>query len=502
MRSATGSHASRTWRKMSEPRHLHPAAVAILGIRFGRQLVLPLLLPVIVNIVQRGFRVMDPQVFILTTIMVLALLGLSSTWAVAFWRRYAYRVEDNELRIEQGIISRKRTFVPRDRIQAIDLVEGVLHRIFGVVAVRVQTASSEVSLLAISRESADELRRALTQERESIPVTDSVDDEQAEPATAPAATRHLPATRLLVAAATSGGIGIALPIIFSGMSILNNALRDVDLYDAIAEVAGAAPFVTVAAAVLALAWLLSIAGTVLAHAGFTIRRVQDNLLIERGLIERRRATVPLNRIQAVRIVEGTLRQPFGYAMLRVESAGYGREAGESTVLFPFLRRDEVPGFLRELVPEFAFEPELQPLPRRALRRYITRMLLMGLGISALVILLFYPAGLASLSLVPLAGVLGWLRYRDAGWAIVGGYAVLRYRNLARSTVIVPRFRIQSSDVAASWFQRRADLATLRVSVASGSRGATFSLMHLERAVAESLFAWRAHSPRSTRSTAS
>jgi putative membrane protein len=448
--------------------------------------------------VPRGFRVMDSQILIISMIMATALLGISSVWAIAYWRRYTYRVEENELRIEQGIVSRKRTFVPRDRIQAIDLVEGVLHRVFGVVAVRVQTASSQVSILAISRPAADDLRQSLVRDAEQAfpAVATALDASGAQPAIA---TRRLTVPRLLVAAATSGGIGIALPVVFSGMSVLNNAMRDVDLYDAIADAVGAASLVAVALVVLALAWVLSIAGTILAHRGFTIRRVDDNLLIERGLIERRRATVPIRRIQAIRIVEGALRQPFGYAMLRVESAGYGREAGESTVLFPFLRGDEVDGFLREFAPELAYQPALQPLPVRARRRYITRMTLMGLGVSAVVAAFLWPAGLLALALVPLAAGLGWLRYRDAGWAVVDGHAVLRYRNLARSTVIVPRYRIQSVDVAASWFQRRADLATLRVSVASGARGATFSLMHMERAVADSLFAWRGQSPRSTRS---
>jgi putative membrane protein len=62
---------------------------------------------------------------------------------------------------------------------------------------------------------------------------------------------------------------------------------------------------------------------VLAHAGFTLSREGDFLYVKRGLLERREATIPLARIQAVRISEGVLRQPFGLASLRVESAGYG-----------------------------------------------------------------------------------------------------------------------------------------------------------------------------------
>ena len=97
---------------------------------------------------------------------------------------------------------------------------------------------------------------------------------------------------------------------------------------------------------LLLAWFLAIAGTVLAYNGFTLSREGDFLYIKRGLLERREATIPLSRIQAIRITEGILRQPFGLAALRVESAGYGEDAGVSTMLFPASaprRGAEVPG---------------------------------------------------------------------------------------------------------------------------------------------------------------
>ena len=44
------------------------------------------------------------------------------------------------------------------------------------------------------------------------------------------------------------------------------------------------------------AWLLAIAGTVLAHYGFTLSRDGEFLYVKRGLLERREATIPLGRI--------------------------------------------------------------------------------------------------------------------------------------------------------------------------------------------------------------
>ena len=242
---------------------------------------------------------------------------------------------------------------------------------------------------------------------------------------------------------------------------------------------------------LLLAWFLAIAGTVLAYTGFTLSREGDFLYIKRGLLERREATIPLSRIQAIRVSEGVLRQPFGLASVRVESAGYGEDAGVSTMLFPLLPRDEVDEFLTSAVPEFAVNPALQPLPRRALRRYVFRAvfgyLILALAAALISFLVFGSAvGLLALFLVPPAALYGWLSYRDAGWAFEEDRLVVRYRSLGRKTAIAPRRRLQSREVLRSPFQRRVRLATFLAEVASGSGGSALRVKDLDARAAETL----------------
>ena len=126
-----------------------------------------------------------------------------------------------------------------------------------------------------------------------------------------------------------------------------------------------------AAVVVAGAWLLSIAGSLVIYGGFEIESDGERLRIRRGLVRRRTATVPLDRIHAVRLVEGPLRQPFGLLAVRMEVAGYGSDAGASGTLLPVRapgRGDRRPGPRRAR----AGRPgaALRRPPRRALRRYV------------------------------------------------------------------------------------------------------------------------------------
>jgi putative membrane protein len=254
---------------------------------------------------------------------------------------------------------------------------------------------------------------------------------------------------------------------------------------------------TVAGVVAVFAWLLAIASTALTFGGFELRRDGDRLLVSHGLLERRRRSIPGARIQAITVGEGLLRQPFGLAALRFESAGYGTDTPESGVLFPLLRRAEVPALLAAAVPAYAapLDPAaLAPPPPRARRRYVlppmvSPLLLAAAGaaVAAAVPWLRWWWGLAPLALAPIAALHGWLRFRDTGWRLVdGGLFVARTGGIERVTTIVARRRLQRRSVAQDPFQRRADLASFDVAVASGGAGGRVRLDHLDAGVAAGL----------------
>ena len=209
----------------------------------------------------------------------------------------------------------------------------------------------------------------------------------------------------------------------------------------------------------------------------------DRLRIRRGLLSRRESTVPVARVQAVRIVEGLLRQPFGLVTLRVEVAGYAKEAAAAQTLFPLLRRAEVAAFLAELLPEAGGDVggALEGAPRRALRRYLLPPVVAALVVGGA--LSFVVAWWPLLLVVPAAWY-GMECWRAAGWRLEGGQLALRFRMLARTTVLARAARLQQHGLRQTVFQRRGDLADVEVAVGAGTRG---RVRHLDARVAGALF---------------
>lgn len=88
---------------------------------------------------------------------------------VARWLRFTYHLEPtddgDQLVTMAGVFGRTRTSVPLDRVQSVSTRQNLLHRIFNLVEVNVQTAgsaASEVQLPAVGPQVADRLRRLST----------------------------------------------------------------------------------------------------------------------------------------------------------------------------------------------------------------------------------------------------------------------------------------------------------------------------------------------------
>jgi putative membrane protein len=293
-------------------------------------------------------------------------------------------------------------------------------------------------------------------------------------------TLRLGARGLVVAAVTAPQFGILVPLVAGIQAVLpdEGASR-------LPEPTSVREVVVIVVLVLVAAFVLSVLGAVVAFGGFELERDGDRLRVRRGILQRRTASVPLSRVDGVRIVEGLLRERLGLASLRLETAGLRGEDAAARTLFPLVRRRDVPALLARFVPDLAGAVEsLTPPPPRALRRYATAPALLGaaLGVALTVVEArlwpVVPAGLL------LGAALGVARYRAAGVQLEHGRVVLRRRGLARTTVLARRHRLQAQHLSVSPLQRRGDVATLGIVLGSGT---AVAVRHLDAALGREAF---------------
>jgi putative membrane protein len=211
--------------------------------------------------------------------------------------------------------------------------------------------------------------------------------------------------------------------------------------------------------------------------GFELRRVEDELRYDRGLLQRFSGTIPLSKVQALALSENVLARRLGYASLSVETAGYGPgDSSGSQSAVPIAERDRVVSLARSVEPFEAVEFERPP--KRARLRYVVRYTVVALLAVAAAYAVNQFTGLTfawylAFGLLPLAPVGAHLKWRNLGYALLENHFVARGGFWNRETRIVPYYRVQTVIESATVFQRRRDLATLTVDTA-GSGGFTGS----------------------------
>src|SRR5690625_5903521 len=109
--------------------------------------------------------------------------------------------------------------------------------------------------------------------------------------------------RLFLAGSTSGSIGVILAIGLFAFSELEQFVPQQFYDNAIAWLIGLSIVIilSILMIVLLVLWMLGIAGTIIKYGNFTIIKKEEELFITRGLLEKKELTIPLKRIQAIRI---------------------------------------------------------------------------------------------------------------------------------------------------------------------------------------------------------
>ncbi|RDI39872.1 PH domain-containing protein [Falsibacillus pallidus] len=475
---------------MSEYKRLHPIAAVWTVLKQLREMIFPILVFLFLG---RGkdSTFWDSFPFFVSVLSIIFIL----VSGIIKWKRFTYRIEDGELRIEYGLFVKKKRYIPLERIQSLDFSEGILHRPFGLVRVQIETAGgneknhAEGELTAIKKEEALWLEKTIQKEKQG--TADHPGDQ--EEIKTEAVVHHVSNSELLLMAVTSGGVGVVLSAIAAFVFQFEEVIPYQKVFNQMNKAVHSSVILVVFAVFfgLLLAWLFSIVVTMLKYSRFTIRKTADDLIITRGLLEKKQLTIPLKRIQAIRIVENIARQPFGFATVYIDSAGGSvKEADSASVMvLPIIKKKKIPMLAEQFFPDYQMEAGLTKLPNRALGSYIVRESVRVLIPAAVVSIVFWPWGSLALIVLAAAALIGVWKYKSAGWNIAGDQLVLCCRAVTKTTIYMKKARIQSLEMTQSWFQKRKNLASLSAAVKSGEMGRKAVVRYADAVQIEKMYEW-------------
>lgn len=463
---------------------LHAATLLVEIVRFVKSWTIPLILLLLFAQEQEGAPWW----------LWVGLAGAVTSFLSTFFRflTLRYGVDGDRVIIRSGLIFRQKRTIPVDRIQNLHLKSGVIHRVFGVVDVRVETAGTgeaEAQLSVIKAPRAETFRREVLGSRREPGTT--VEEDRGK------LIRRSRLSELLLAGATENRVLVLVAALWGLFELGQDTGLDVEgIIAAIGDrlPGGAAAVVAVVVLgilFLGLGWIASILWTVVTYYGFTLRRRGGDLRKTHGLLTRFESTIPVARIQTVRLQASFPRRLLN--VLQVLAATAGSKAddhqGGTAVIAPLIPRVEANGFCRAVYPDLRLEDaQLDRVHPRARRRGFIRLLIPGAVVATVFILRGSTWPWFALALwTVFSWVLARARYAILGYGVADRFLLTRAGVWTRKLWIVPQEKVQAVRVEQSPLQRILGLATLHVSTAGGGSLSRLNIVDMGAPEAASMF---------------
>lgn len=448
----------------SPARRTSPRIVLVHTVTFrqARQFV-PVLIPVVATTGLDGVGTIAA--------LVVGVTLFSLVIAAVSWWRFGYTDGPAAVVVTRGLLSRSVRTVPNDRIRGVEVEAPALHRLFGLVRVRIDAAAGsadeeeEMVVDGIPRAEGDRLRVAVLTHRgaPAVPAQD----------TAPAEEQLSRWNNRWLLYAPLVGSYLALPLAGVGALLRLSQELPGDPLDAV-QVLDVPAGWGIGAAVVGMLLLVlagSVVGAAVVNWRFRLARRGSSLVAVRGLLTRRHTELELDRIRGVTVSEGLGMRLVGAARAGALVTGLG-DAERRGQLLPLGPRTEAWSLTHRLVDD---PGPLRAHPVAALRRRLLRVLIAGLLVTAGGAVLATTLGRwellgAGVALTVLGVPVARGLYASLGHAAGPRSFSVRRGWLVREQAVLERRAVVAWEVRQSLFQRRAGLATVTACVGAGSGG--------------------------------
>ncbi|WP_144391983.1 PH domain-containing protein [Pleionea sediminis] len=426
---------------------------------------------------------------------------------IQYWV-YRYSLKEHEIVIREGVFVKNVRHVKYERIQNVNLSRNPLHRLFNVAQLELESASGgkpEAVMRVISLPAVEEIRQKVLSAKAAVQDSDSKDDLE-KPSVNEDTERSilsLPLSELikagvisnkgmLVVAAVFGVAGQtgSLERFFDTMESRMNVWFDSVQIDFNNPVSIVVLSILGIVSFIILIRILSIAFMVVTYYGFELKKANDKLLAQYGLVTHFNATVPEQRIQLVSVEENMLHRYFARSAVRIATAGGNANQGGKSLkwIAPIINSDQLNKFVGAIQPDISTEVDSWQKVEFSGWKRITRVYIILLSI--IVALLSIKIGWHSLWFITLSiFIVVYAQKTVASMRYGFSTNALFYESgwLVKRRTFVPISKIQSIELKQTPFDRRVGMASLLVDIAGLDLGRhSISIRFLKKSTANEL----------------
>jgi len=374
---------------------------------------------------QRGLRDV-PVLFIIGGIVVVVLISAAGAFLTWWFTRYV--IDETELRIETGMATKRSRRIGFNRIQSVDLVQPLAARLFSLAELRIEAGSGEgVRIRYLPRKEAARLRDYLLARAHGHDAADP-----SARSTASALSDHSADDRVIVTinpAQLIGGLLLSGDFLIMALVPVGVLVAGVFFDFWLYTLPALLPY--------AFGLVGMVSRRVVNQFNYSLADTGHGLRITRGLTNLTSQSLPIDRIQGIRIRQPLLWRRLDWHRVDVDVLGYGsadegaNRSDANSMLLPVATRAQLEAALAGCLPGIDTDAvPLTPVPRRA----------------------------------------RWLRWWDfwsIGYGVDDRIAVNTEGWLTRRKEIVPHGKTQSARLSQGPLQRRLGLASVHIDTTKG-----------------------------------
>lgn len=435
-----------------------------------------------------------PGILLLVITVPLAMLTLLIIYLYFAWRATSWKITTTDVQYRRGIFFKKHRKIPLDRVQSVDVYRPLAARIFGLGALRVESAGgqgSRVEIQFLANKYLDQARREVVARIAGRTLPNEHSPQQRGQGLAGTALfaeddYHLAADEYEVYRVSPGrlvaSILLCSEVIWLLILTLAAGIGAVATLVALkvgfsAIMSGGVISTIILIAILPL-MIVSIAWSNFnSRFNFSANITHDGIRVTSGLLALKSQTLPPGRIHAIRFLQPLLWRPFGWWQAEVTLAGHGVETSgdqkkqaADNLLLPVGTLEQAKIILDMAIRDLGMNEGAE-------REKLLQAAFNGKNSDSQAVGSFISIGKKAKILDPFA------RYRRA---FAATDTVLIYRDgwLRRKVTLAPHERAQSVTTSAGPLQRHLGLAGVRLDLVPGT--AAMKVPHLDAQVAAQL----------------
>ena len=287
-------------------------------------------------------------------------------YRIMYYRTSGYELTENEIKCKRGVFFRKRSVLDYAKIHAINKKQNLIHRIFGIAVLTVDSGSANTShqaeITIIEKEkTVDALLNELNAlKKNGMRVEESAKEEvllSDNDSLYRFTSKKKMLYTLINIASTAFFTALfgVLAIIVLGVCKL---MLQSDFLGTWGQYFLFAVLITVGATLVfsLFSFIGSIIHSFVGYHNFTVAKRDNNIQISFGLFEKHTNMFSYDRIKAVKISQGLVQRMLGFATIKLEVIGYTNNTGndnvELGVLVPFCKYSEIDEIIGKVLPDY------------------------------------------------------------------------------------------------------------------------------------------------------